>query len=68
MIRFLVASGARADMRDVAGFAPADAALGKGAGPVRFGIMPEVHADTAALLEELARTIAKSQNGIGDRR
>lgn len=60
MIRFLIASGARTDSRDVAGFAPADAALGKGAGPVRFGITPEVHADTAALLQELSVTTAKS--------
>jgi uncharacterized protein len=62
MIRYLVAAGARVDAKDNQGFTPADAALGKGAGPVRFGITPEVHTDSAALLQQLqaGNTLANS--------
>ena len=62
MIRFLVASGA-GNTKDLQGFTPEDAALGKGAGPVRFGIEPEVHTDSAELLRQLlpGTTLARQQ-------
>lgn len=53
MIRFMVTAGAKVDRKDLQGFTPVDAALGRGAGPVRFGITPEVHPDSAALLQQL---------------
>ena len=54
LIRYLVANGAKPDAKDEKGFTPVDAAMGKVAGPVRAGIAPDVHQDTAQLLQQLA--------------
>jgi uncharacterized protein len=62
LIRYLVASGSRPDAKDAGGLTPVDAALGKGAGPVRFGITPDVHEDSAALLRELAKSGSPEQH------
>lgn len=57
-VRFLVANKAQLDMKDRQGFTPVDAALGRASGPVRFGITPAVHKDTAALLSQLMAAAA----------
>lgn len=58
LVRYLVAQGAHLDMKDANGFTPVDAALGRAGGPVRFGITPEIHEDTADLIRQLASSTA----------
>lgn len=53
VVRYLVDKGADLKVVDHEGFNLVDAALGKAGGPVRFGIAPEVHEDTASLIKDL---------------
>ena len=53
MVTYLVQKGANVMAVDAKGFNLVDAALGKAGGPVRFGIAPDVHEDTARLIEAL---------------
>jgi ankyrin repeat protein len=53
MVTYLVERGASLTTIDDEGHNVVDAATGKAGGPVRLGIAPQIHEDTAALLKKL---------------
>ena len=59
MVSYLVAQGASLKTIDKEGHNVIDAALGKAGGPVRLGIAPQVHEDTAELLKKLIQEKAQ---------
>jgi ankyrin repeat protein len=60
-IKSLVARGANVGAKDAKGMTPIDSAMGRAGGHGRGGTSPEVHQESATLLEQLAQNAAVSQ-------